>query len=121
MIASVPRLQSESRGTQPLCSLTHPYPLPPVIELAGGHVQPVDKPSDTDFSSFRPAPDEIHPHITFWICVLIVDLLLDRRPRAPKHLSWVKLSARGRAKKGSILVPSPCGPVTNLPSLAFVC
>jgi hypothetical protein len=27
---------------------------------AGGHAQPMDKPSDTDLSPLRPAPDEIH-------------------------------------------------------------
>jgi len=32
----------------------------PVVELAGGHAQPRNEPSDADLGLLRPAPDEIH-------------------------------------------------------------
>src|SRR5262249_54050320 len=62
----LPRLQPEITGNPTVVLVDAPVPLPPVIELAGGHAQPMDKPSDTDLSLLRPAPDEIHdlvPHI----------------------------------------------------------
>src|SRR5215470_8304222 len=62
----LPQLQPEIAGNPTVVLVDAPVPLPPVIELAGGHAQPMDKPSDTDLSAFRPASDEIHdlvPHI----------------------------------------------------------
>ena len=62
----LPRLQPEIPGNPTVVLVDAPVPLPPVIELASGHAQPLDKPSDTDLRPFRPAPDEIHhlvPHI----------------------------------------------------------
>ena len=47
-------------GTQPLCSLTHPYRCRQSLELARGHAHAGDEPSDADGSLLRPAPDEIH-------------------------------------------------------------
>src|SRR5260370_1933587 len=62
----LPRLKPEITGNPTVVLVDAPVSLPPVIELAGGHAQPVDKPSDADLSPFRPAPDEIHdlvPHV----------------------------------------------------------
>jgi len=52
------RLQPEVTGNQTVVLVDAPVPLPPVVELAGGYAQPIDKPSDTDLSLLRPAPDK---------------------------------------------------------------
>jgi len=56
----LPRLQPEITGNPTVVLVDAPIPLPPVIELAGGHAQPRDEPSDADLGLLRPAPDEIH-------------------------------------------------------------
>jgi len=62
----LPQLQPEITGNPTVVLVDAPVPLPPVIELAGGHTQPRDEPPDADLGLFRPASDEIHylvPHI----------------------------------------------------------
>src|SRR6202011_2167823 len=56
----LPRFQPEITGNPTVVLVDAPVPLPPVIELAGGHAQPWDEPSDADLGLLRPAPDEIH-------------------------------------------------------------
>src|SRR6266404_2433542 len=61
MMASFSQSSNQkSRGTQPLCSFTLPLAFPPVVELAGGDVEPPDEPSGADLGLVGPAPDEIH-------------------------------------------------------------
>jgi hypothetical protein len=61
MIASFSYSSNQkSRGNPTVVLVDAPVPLPPVIELAGGHAQPWDEPSDADLGLLRPAPDEIH-------------------------------------------------------------
>src|SRR5215469_3048072 len=56
----LPQLQPELTGNPTVVRVGAPVPLPPVIELAGGHAQPRDEPSDADLGLLRPAPDKIH-------------------------------------------------------------
>jgi hypothetical protein len=53
------RLQPEVTGNPTVVLVDAPVPLPPVVELTGGYAQPIDKPSYTDLSLLRPAPDKI--------------------------------------------------------------
>ena len=55
----LPRLQSEITGNPTVVHVDASVTLPPVTELAGGHAQPWDEPSDADLGLLRPAPDEI--------------------------------------------------------------
>src|SRR5207344_1502490 len=56
----LPPLQPEVAGN-PAVVLVHPaVAFPPVVELAGGDVEPLDEPSSADLGLLRPAPDEIH-------------------------------------------------------------
>src|ERR1041385_3206095 len=48
------------RGNPTLVVVHLAVALPPVIELAGGDVEPPDEAPGTDLGLLRPAPDEIH-------------------------------------------------------------
>src|SRR6478672_6003510 len=55
-----PILQPEIAGN-PAVVLVHPaVAFPPIVELAGGDVEPLDEPSGADLGLLRPAPDKIH-------------------------------------------------------------
>src|SRR2546421_9565717 len=54
----LPRLQPEITRNPTVMLVDAPVPLPPVIELAGGHAQPKDEPSDANLGLLRPAPME---------------------------------------------------------------
>jgi hypothetical protein len=61
-----PQFQPEITGNSTVVLVDTPVALPPVIELAGGHTQPMNESPDADLGLLRPAPDEIHhlvPHI----------------------------------------------------------
>ena len=60
----LPQLQPEITGNPTVVLVGAPVPLPPVIELAGGHAQPRDEPSDADLGLLRPAPDE-NPRLVY--------------------------------------------------------
>src|SRR5580700_7376826 len=56
----LPILQPEV-ARNPAGVLVHlPVAFPPVVELAGGNVEPLNEPPGTDLGLLRPAPDEIH-------------------------------------------------------------
>src|SRR5215471_20460995 len=62
----LPILQPEVAGNPAVVLVHLPVAVPPVVELAGGDVEPHNEPPDADLSLLRPAPDEIHdliPHI----------------------------------------------------------
>src|SRR6266403_2643119 len=60
MIASFSHSNQKSRGTQPVVLVDATVAPPPVIELAGGHAQPMNESPDADLGLLRPAPDEIN-------------------------------------------------------------
>ena len=56
----------KSRGTHAVVLVGLAVALPPVVELAGPHAQPLNEPPGADLGLLRPAPDEIHdlvPHV----------------------------------------------------------
>src|SRR5712691_10726943 len=62
----LPQLQPEIAENPTVVLVDATVTLPPVVELAGGHAQPMNESSDADLGLLRPAPDEIHnlvPHV----------------------------------------------------------
>src|SRR5262245_14257099 len=56
----LPLLQPEIAGNPAVVLVHLTVPFPPVVELAGGDVEPHDEPPGADLGLLRPAPDEIH-------------------------------------------------------------
>src|SRR5690242_5465590 len=56
----LPFLQPEIAGNPAVVLVHLAVALPPVVELAGGDVEPPDEPPGADLGSLRPTPDEIH-------------------------------------------------------------
>src|ERR671915_296435 len=56
----LPILQPEAAGTPAVVLIPLPVAFPPIVELAGGDVEPPNEPPGADLSLLRPAPDEIH-------------------------------------------------------------
>src|SRR5579872_4859687 len=56
----LPVLQPEIAGNPAVVLVHLAVPFPPVVELAGGDVEPPDEPPGADLGPFRPAPDKIH-------------------------------------------------------------
>src|SRR5436190_23242421 len=56
----LPILQPEVAGNPAVVLVHLPVAFPPVVELAGGDVEPPNEPSGPDLCLLRPAPDEIH-------------------------------------------------------------
>src|SRR5216684_3421819 len=55
-----PILQPEIPGNPAVVLVHLAVALPPVVELAGGDIEPPDEPPGADLGHLRPAPDEIH-------------------------------------------------------------
>src|SRR5712691_3603253 len=56
----LPLLQPEIAGNPAVVLVHFSVAFPPVVELAGGDVEPLDEPPGADLGLLRPAPDEIH-------------------------------------------------------------
>src|ERR1035437_6464238 len=56
----LPILQPEIAGNPAVVFVHLAIAFPPVVELAGSHVEPPDEPPGADLGLLRPAPDEIH-------------------------------------------------------------
>src|SRR5437764_11393482 len=56
----LPLLQPEIAGNPAVVLVHFAVAFPPVVELAGGDVEPLDEPPGADLGLLRPAPDEIH-------------------------------------------------------------
>src|SRR6266581_1010424 len=56
----LPLLQPEIAGNPAVVLVHFSVAFPPVVELAGGDVEPSDEPPGADLGLLRPAPDEIH-------------------------------------------------------------
>src|SRR5712672_3600813 len=56
----LPRLQPEIPGNPAVVLVHFAVAFPPVRELAGGDVEPLNEPPGADLGPLRPAPDEIH-------------------------------------------------------------
>src|SRR6478672_13750575 len=56
----LPILQPEVAGNPAVVLVHLPVAFPPVVELAGGDVEPLDEAPGADLGLLRPAPDEIH-------------------------------------------------------------
>ena len=56
----LPILQPEIAGNPAVVLVHLPVAFPPVVELAGGDVEPPNEPPGADLGLLRPAPDEIH-------------------------------------------------------------
>ena len=56
----LPILQPEIAGNPAVVFVHLAVAFPPVVELAGGHIEPPDEPPGADLGLLRPAPDEIH-------------------------------------------------------------
>src|SRR5215467_11379095 len=56
----LPILQPEVAGNPAVVLVHLAVPFPPVVELAGGDVEPPNEPPGADLGLLRPAPDEIH-------------------------------------------------------------
>src|SRR5258708_7185706 len=55
-----PILQPETAGNPAVVLIHLAAAIPPVVELAGGDIEPPDEPPGADLGLLRPAPDEIH-------------------------------------------------------------
>src|SRR5689334_21671812 len=60
----LPILQQEVAGNPAVVLVHLPVAFPPVVELAGGDVEPRNEPAGADLGLLRPAPDEIHDLIS---------------------------------------------------------
>jgi hypothetical protein len=60
MIARFSHSSSQKIAGNPAVVLVQAVAFPPVVELAGGDVEPPDEPPGADLGLLRPAPDEIH-------------------------------------------------------------
>src|SRR5215813_5240340 len=56
----LPILQPEVAGNPAIVLVRLPVAFPPVLELAGGAIEPHNEPPGADLGLLRPAPDEIH-------------------------------------------------------------
>src|SRR5712672_754707 len=56
----LPILQPEIAGNPAVVLIHLAAAIPPVVELAGGDIEPPDEPPGADLGLLRPAPDEIH-------------------------------------------------------------
>src|SRR5215471_1811253 len=56
----LPILQPEIAGNPAVVLVHFAVAFPPVVELAGGDVEPLDEPPGADLGPLRPAPDEIY-------------------------------------------------------------
>src|SRR5437764_321017 len=56
----LPILQPEIAGNPPVVLVQLAVAFPPVVELAGGDVEPLDESPGANVGLLRPAPDEIH-------------------------------------------------------------
>src|SRR5712692_2140946 len=56
----LPILQPEIPGNPAVVLVHLAVAFPPVVELAGGHMEPHDEPPGADLGLLAPAPDEIH-------------------------------------------------------------
>src|SRR5262249_22513711 len=56
----LPLLQPEIAGNPAVVLVHFSVAFPPVVELAGGDVEPLNEPPGADLGLLRPAPDEIH-------------------------------------------------------------
>src|SRR5258707_3237739 len=56
----LPLLQPEVAGNPAVVLVHLAIAVPPVVELAGGDIEPPDEPPGADLGLLRPAPDEIH-------------------------------------------------------------
>src|SRR6266702_3911499 len=56
----LPLLQPEIAGNPAVVLVHFSVAFPPVVELAGGDVEPHDKPPGADLGLLRPAPDEVN-------------------------------------------------------------
>ena len=56
----LPLLQPEIPGNPAVVLVYFSAAFPPVVELAGGNVEPRDEPPGANLSLFRPASDKIH-------------------------------------------------------------
>src|SRR6516162_7032685 len=56
----LPIFQPEVAGNPAVVLVHLSIAFPPVVELAGGDVEPLDEPPGADVGLLRPAPDEIH-------------------------------------------------------------
>ncbi len=56
----LPILQPEIAGNPAIVLIDLAVAFPPVIELAGGDLEPPDEPPGADLGLRRPAPNEIH-------------------------------------------------------------
>src|SRR5882724_7264346 len=56
----LPILQPEIAGNPAVVLVHLAVAIPPVVELAGGDVEPHDKPPGADLSLLRPAPDKVN-------------------------------------------------------------
>src|SRR5258708_1794598 len=56
----LPLLQPEISGNPTVVLVHFAVAIPPVVELAGGDVEPLNEPPGADLGFLRPAPDEIH-------------------------------------------------------------
>src|SRR6266567_7433893 len=56
----LPILQPEIAGNPAVVLVRLAVAFPPIVELAGGDVEPLDEAPSADLGLLRPAPDEIH-------------------------------------------------------------
>src|SRR5260370_39093224 len=56
----LPLLQPEIAGNPAVVLVHFSVAFPPVVELAGGDVEPLNEPPGADLGLLRPTPDEIH-------------------------------------------------------------
>src|SRR5260221_7882720 len=61
MMACFSQFSNQKSRGEPSRVLVHlAVAIPPVVELAGGDIEPPDEPPGADLGLLRPAPDEIH-------------------------------------------------------------
>src|SRR6476646_9182091 len=75
-----PILQPEIPGNPAVVLIRLAVAFPPVVELAGGDVEPPNQPPGADLGLLRPAPDEIHD--------LIPRIVLDPAPGQSSPMSF---------------------------------
>src|SRR5215469_10345719 len=99
-----PILQPKITGNPAVVLVRLPVTFPPVVELAGGHIEPPNEPPGADLGLVGPAPDEIHDLIPRVVRnpdpVRVPQyLFLERRapPSArPEPRPWSRSSSPGR-------------------------
>jgi hypothetical protein len=93
----LPILQPEVAGNLAVVLIHLPVALPPIVELAGGDLEPANEPPGADLGLLRPAPDEIHD--------LIPRIVRDPCPRQSSPMSFFSAtcSAINSAKTSSFV------------------